>query len=41
MKISQKKKTEITDEIKRLIQEYQHGPTTAEEFENILRFPIN
>lgn len=36
MKISQKKKTEITDEIKRLIQEYQHGTTTAEEFENIL-----
>ena len=36
MKISQKKKTEITDEIKRLVQEYQHGTTTAEEFENIL-----
>ena len=36
MKISQKKKTEIADEIKRLVQEYQHGTTTAEEFENIL-----
>jgi hypothetical protein len=36
MEISQKKKTEIADEIKRLVQEYQHGTTTAEEFENIL-----
>ena len=36
MKISQKKKTEITDEIKRLVQEYQYGTTTVEEFENVL-----
>jgi hypothetical protein len=41
MEISQKKKTEIADEIKRLVQEYQHGTTTAEEFENILnRFSL-
>jgi hypothetical protein len=36
MEISQKKKTEIADEIKRLVQEYKYGTTTAEEFENIL-----